>query len=103
MSVGRRDERRRNLGLRTGVVTDGLTGLSSVRALFELLVELEEAIHGDDEHVREVVRDRLVEVLELVRTPVDSRDVGRQGQERNRLDELEGSQTRESLSVGAGE
>ena len=76
MSVGRRDERRRNLGLRTGVVTDGLTGLSSVRALLECLVELEQTVHRHNQDIREVVRDRLVEVLELVRPSVDGGDVG---------------------------
>jgi hypothetical protein len=70
--------------------THRLPGLATVRALLERLVELEEAIHGDNEDVREVVGDGLVEIAEFVRAPVDGRNVGRERKERNGLDVLQG-------------
>jgi hypothetical protein len=51
-------------------------------------VQLEEAGHGSDENLGKVVGDGRGEVLELVRSAVDGRDVGRERKERRRFDRL---------------
>lgn len=58
-------------------------------------MQLEQAVHGDDEDVGKVVRDRLVEVAEVVGPSVDRCDVGRQRKERRRLDSLRKDKTQE--------